>query len=85
MPSPRPAGSLPSRALAWMRRSENSTLIALALVVGTCAGFGAIAFRWLIERATLLFTGTADYAATTDHPSHPWLPWLGGFFVFIRW
>ncbi|MDN4479257.1 chloride channel protein [Demequina sp. SYSU T00039] len=83
MPSPAPTASLTSRALAWMRRSENSTLIALSLVVGTCAGFGAIAFRWLIERATLLFTGTADYAATTDHPSHPWLPWLGGFFVIL--
>ncbi|WP_198410560.1 chloride channel protein [Cryobacterium sp. TMT2-18-3] len=33
--------------------------------------------------ATVIFTGTADYAATQGHPAHPWLPWLGGAFVIF--
>lgn len=79
---PAPA-SLPQRALAWVRRSENSALIALSLVVGAAAGLGAIAFRWLIESATLFFSGHADYSAVTDHAPHPWVPWLGGLFVVL--
>ncbi|WP_200809785.1 chloride channel protein [Demequina sp. NBRC 110054] len=79
---PAPA-SLPQRALAWLRRSENSALIALALVVGAAAGFGAIAFRWLIETFTMIFSGHADYSAITDHAPNPWVPWLGGFFVIL--
>ncbi len=79
-PAPAP---LHRRALAWLRRSENSALIALALVVGAAAGVGAIVFRWLIEKATLLFSGHADYSAVTDHSAHPWVPWLGGFFVVL--
>ncbi|WP_228374175.1 chloride channel protein [Demequina phytophila] len=69
--------------LTRLRRSENTVLIALALVVGVLGGFGAIAFRRLVETATWIFTGQADYAATTGHPAHPWLPWLGGFFVIL--
>lgn len=79
-PAPAP---LHRRALTWLRRSENSALIALALVIGAAAGFGAIAFRWLIETATLFFSGHADYSAVTDHAPHPWVPWLGGFFVVL--
>ncbi|WP_228374602.1 chloride channel protein [Demequina rhizosphaerae] len=70
-------------SFARLRRSENTVLIALALVVGILGGFGAIAFRWLVETATWIFTGHADYAGTTGHPAHPWLPWLGGFFVVL--
>lgn len=55
----------------------------LAVIVGAIAGFGAIAFRWLIAKATLLFTGTTDYAGTTGHPAHPWFPWLGAFFIVL--
>lgn len=58
-------------------------LIALSLVVGAGAGLGAVAFRWLIASATQLFTGTRDYAATHDHPPHPWLPWLGPWFIVL--
>ncbi|WP_201774782.1 chloride channel protein [Demequina salsinemoris] len=79
-PAPAP---LPQRALAWLRRSENSALIALALVVGAAAGFGAIAFRWLIQTFTLIFSGHSDYSAVTDHAANPWVPWLGGFFVVL--
>ncbi|WP_228373847.1 chloride channel protein [Demequina maris] len=79
------AATRPDRAwsFARFRRSENTVLIALALVVGILGGFGAIAFRWLVETATWIFTGHADYAGTTGHPAHPWLPWLGGFFVVL--
>lgn len=55
----------------------------LAVIVGAIAGFGAIAFRWLIARATVVFTGTPDYAGTTGHPPHPWFPWLGAFFIVL--
>ncbi|WP_201774496.1 chloride channel protein [Demequina aurantiaca] len=75
-------------ALAWRptpnaQRSEYATIIGLSLVVGVGAGFGAIAFRWLIEKATLIFTGTEDYSATTGHPPNHWVPWLGAFFVVL--
>ncbi|WP_228373578.1 chloride channel protein [Demequina soli] len=74
-------------ARAWtldrFRRSQNTVLIALSVVVGVLAGFGAIAFRWLVVHATWVFSGHADYAGTTGHPPHPWLPWLGGFFVVL--
>ncbi len=75
--------ALPRRAVNWLRRSANSALIALALVVGVAAGFGAIAFRWLVETMTLIFSGHADYAAVTDHAPNPLVPWLGGFFVVL--
>ncbi len=54
-----------------------------ALVVGAGAGAAAVVFRWLIEHATLLFTGHADYAAVSGHPANPWVPWLGAGFVVL--
>lgn len=75
--------ALPRRAVNWLRRSQNSAVIALALVVGVAAGFGAIAFRWLIQTFTLIFSGHPDYSAVTDHAPNPWVPWLGGFFVVL--
>lgn len=65
----------------WLSGSRSS-LVALALLVGVGAGFGAIAFRWLIGHATQLFTGTSDYSAAGRVP-HPGLPWLGVFFVVL--
>ena len=57
-----------------------SGLQATALVVGVGAGVGAIGFRWLIESATWLLSGHADY--TTDPGAiNPHLPWLGRWFV----
>jgi CIC family chloride channel protein len=58
-------------------------LIASALLVGAGAGLAAVVFRWLVQTATLIFTGTTDYAATTGHPANPWVPWLGGAFVIF--
>ncbi|MGF0116921.1 chloride channel protein [Promicromonospora sp. Marseille-Q5078] len=59
--------------------------VILALVIGALTGLGAIGFRWLIAHTTLLFTGTADLAATDvgEHPVHPSLPWLGPWFVVL--
>lgn len=57
-------------------------VIALALVVGAGAGAGAIAFRWLIQTFTRLFSGHADYSAA-GHASNPHVPWLGPWFVLL--
>jgi CIC family chloride channel protein len=57
-------------------------LVILALTVGTGAGLGAVAFRYLILWFTWLFSGHADYSAA-GHASHPWLPWLGPWFVVL--
>lgn len=72
---------------AWLQalRTGPAGLVAMAVAVGAGAGAGAVAFRWLIERATWLFSGTRDYAAVGPHghPGHPWLPWLGAAFVVL--
>ncbi|WP_329311175.1 chloride channel protein [Streptomyces sp. NBC_01262] len=57
-------------------------VIALALVVGAGAGAGAIAFRWLIQTFTRLFSGHADYSSA-GHASNPHVPWLGPWFVLL--
>ncbi|WP_144804892.1 chloride channel protein [Curtobacterium sp. BH-2-1-1] len=70
--------------LAGTRFGSAALRLALpALVVGAGAGVAAVVFRWLIEHATLLFSGHADYAATTGHPPNPWVPWLGAGFVVL--
>ncbi len=67
----------------WFRRSHNSGMMILAILVGAAAGLGAIAFRYLIQYATLIFSGHADYAGTTGNPPNPWVPWLGPFFIVL--
>lgn len=69
----------------WWRRTLASPapLITAAIVVGAGAGLAAVVFRWLVSTATLIFTGTTDYSATTGHPANPWVPWLGGAFVIF--
>jgi len=57
-------------------------LLGLALAVGAATGGGAIGFRLLIQGLTLVFTGTADYAATPG-AAHAWLPQLGRWFLLI--
>ncbi len=54
-----------------------------AFVVGAGAGVAAVVFRWLIVHATRVFSGHADYSATTGHPANPWVPWLGAGFVVV--
>jgi CIC family chloride channel protein len=69
------------RAYEWLRGNP-SGLVVLALVIGVGAGLGAIAFRYLIEWFTLLFSGSRDYSAM-GHASHPWFPALGAAFVLL--
>jgi len=75
---------LPRVDLPWagLLRSSRGRLVALALTVGIGAGLGAVAFRYLIEGVTGLFTGTRDYAGL-GHAANPHLPWLGRFFVLL--
>ncbi|MCU6479669.1 chloride channel protein [Arthrobacter sp. A2-55] len=80
----------PRRGLAalwqgiWKPAAEGGyQLIAVALVVGAGAGFAAVAFRWMISAATIFFSGQVDYSAVQGHPAHPWLGWLGPFFVVL--
>ncbi len=54
-----------------------------ALVVGAGAGVAAVVFRWLIEHATWVFSGHADYSATHGNPANHWVPWLGAGFVVL--
>jgi len=54
-----------------------------ALVVGAGAGVAAVVFRWLIEHATWVFSGHADYSATHGNPANQWVPWLGAGFVVL--
>jgi len=63
----------------WLRESS-SALVPIALVVGAGVGLGAVFFRWLIEAATKLFTGYADYSDQGRVP-HAHLTELGIWFV----
>jgi chloride channel protein, CIC family len=70
----------PGRIGAWIARPGG--LLALALVVGIGAGLGAIAFRYLIEGFTYVFTGHASYGAD-GHAPNPLVPGLGIWFVAL--
>jgi CIC family chloride channel protein len=61
---------------------EGGVLAALALLVGVGAGLGAIAFRYLIEGFTELFSGHSDPSAL-GHFSNPHLPLLGPLVVVV--
>lgn len=63
-------------------RDTRTGLPVLALVVGACAGLGALVFRRLIRTFTLLLSGHADYAAA-GHTANPHVPWLGPWFVVL--
>lgn len=54
----------------------------LAVLVGIGAGFGAIAFRYMIQGGTRAFTGFLDYAGQ-GRVANPYLPWLGPRFVLL--
>ena len=63
-------------------RSGGVALLGLALIVGLGAGAGAIAFRYMIEGLTLLFTGYRDYSGLGRVPN-PHVPGLGRWFVVL--
>jgi len=57
-------------------------LLALALGVGVGAGLGAVAFRYLIEGFTYVFTGHDSYGVE-GHVANPLVPGLGIWFVAL--
>lgn len=87
-----PTPPLRGRLSSWLEPVHTSIdrlthgsgrLLFMAVVVGAGVGLGAVAFRWLVATATVIFTGTVDYSATEGHPANPWIPWLGGAFVIF--
>ncbi|AXT86345.1 chloride channel protein [Aeromicrobium sp. A1-2] len=57
-------------------------LVVLALAVGTGAGLGAVAFRYLIEGFTKVFSGHTDYS-DAGRAAHHLVPALGPWFVLL--
>ena len=65
----------------WLRSSRLGITVA-ALVVGVCAGFGAVGFRWLIYGATWIVTGREQFGqAGRIGSAH--LPGLGIWFLLL--
>ena len=58
------------------------TMLALALLVGAGAGLGAVAFRYMIEGFTYVFTGHTQYG-TLGRVPNPLVPGLGIWFVLF--
>ncbi|MDQ6838101.1 MAG: chloride channel protein [Actinomycetota bacterium] len=82
LPSPAGPGDWVGRAGGWVRGSQFG-LFFVSMVVGVGAGFGAIAFRYLIFGATWLATGHEQFGQS-GYVGSGHLPWLGlGFFVVI--
>ncbi|MGH3796652.1 MAG: chloride channel protein [Pseudonocardiaceae bacterium] len=70
------------RAGGWLRGNRFG-LFFVAVLVGVGAGFGAVAFRYLIYGFTWLATGHTEFGQQ-GHVGSAHLPWLGlGFFVLI--
>ncbi|MFG2672059.1 chloride channel protein [Streptomyces sp. NPDC048445] len=63
-------------------RETHGGLALLTVLIGAGAGLGSVAFRWLIEVFTELFSGHADYAGA-GHVANPHVSWLGPFFVLL--
>ena len=76
-----PAGQLVSRVSAWLRTSRLG-MVVMALGIGTGAGLGAVAFRWLIFGVTWLVTGH-DQFGQAGRVASLHLPWLGIWFVLL--
>jgi CIC family chloride channel protein len=68
--------------LAFDRAREQLSVAALALAVGVGSGLGAIAFRYLIEGFTWIFSGHSDPSAL-GHFTNPHFPLLGPFIVLV--
>jgi CIC family chloride channel protein len=65
----------------WLRSSRLGA-VALALVIGVGAGFGAVGFRWLIFAFTWLATGHEQFGQAGRIGSLH-LPWLGVWFLLL--
>jgi CIC family chloride channel protein len=62
--------------------SKSLKLIALALLIGVASGVGAVAFHFMIDSFTLLFSGHRDFSAA-GHGINPLVPGLGIWFVVL--
>jgi CIC family chloride channel protein len=77
-----PPSRLTGRVGAWLRGNRFG-LFLIALLVGFGAGFGAIAFRYLVYGFTWLATGSNEFGQQ-GRVASAHLPWLGiAFFVVI--
>jgi chloride channel protein, CIC family len=75
-----PGGTRRTRVVAWLRGGR-SGLFAVAALVGVGAGFGALAFRYLVFGLTWLVTGHTEFGQYGRVGSGHF-PWLGpAFFV----
>jgi CIC family chloride channel protein len=70
------------RAISGWLRISLLGLVAMALVVGVGAGFGAVGFRWLIFAFTWLATGHEQFGQQGRVPSLH-LPFLGIWFLLL--
>ena len=70
------------RSAAATLRSSQLGLVVMALVVGVGAGFGAVAFRWLILSITWLATGYRQFGQQGRVPSLHF-PVLGIWFLLL--
>jgi chloride channel protein, CIC family len=77
-----PRSTLWHRVGPWLRANRFG-LFLIALLAGVGAGFGAIAFRWLVYGFTWLATGRTEFGQQ-GRVASAHLPWLGvAFFVVI--
>lgn len=82
-PIPAPRASRAVGHLAGWLRGNRLGLFCVAIIVGLCAGLGAVAFRYLIYGFTWSATGHDEFGQQGWVGSHH-LPWLGiGFFAVI--
>jgi CIC family chloride channel protein len=71
-----------SSSSSWLRTSRGG-LFALAAGIGAASGVAAIAFRYLVQAMTWLFTGSGEFGQG-GHVVSGHLPWLGmAFYVLI--
>lgn len=77
----RPVPRLVSDSARWLRSSRVG-MISAAVVVGVCAGFGAVGFRWLIYGATWIATGHEQFGQGGRIGSAH-LPFLGIWFLLL--
>ena len=70
-------GARPCAALARVISPGSARLIVLAFLTGVAAGLGAIAFHFMIDGFTHLFSGHRDFSAA-GHASNPLVPAMGG-------
>jgi chloride channel protein, CIC family len=69
------------RVLGWLRAGRGGMFL-LALLVGTGAGLGAVAFRYLVYFITWLATGHSQFGQAGRVPSAH-LAWLGPAFYLL--